>query len=378
VQLLRATMISPSDIEGIGRCLSNRLDGSAIGAKSLAGVIGDSASLYSKSPRLWNAAFHHLQINAVYLPFDVDDAHLGDLLSALRRCEKFLGVNVTVPHKVRVMDFLDSIDAGARRIQAVNTIVKTPDEKLVGYNTDGAGFIDSIQTRQPDRAESFTPSLKGMNVLLLGAGGSARAVAFHAADQLAGGKLLLCNRTAEPARSLAAEIQKAGCDANAISEEELLSWAPRAGLIVNCTTKGQGGMRKLPNRTATFLEPYSALAPAHPPMFAISEIDQPDFERRWSEAADKDIQSNHQASMNLAVTIPSRVGFYDLIYHPEATVFLRHGESTGHPTMNGKAMIINQAMIAFCKRICHIELQTRHLDTPEICNEILQVMYRAW
>ena len=371
-------MPSPRDFETIDRCLSNRLDGPAIGAKSLAGVIGDTPSQYSKSPRLWNAAFRHLQINAVYLPFDVDDARLGDLLSALRCCEEFLGVNVTVPHKVRVMDFLDSIDGGARRIQAVNTIVRTPGGKLVGYNTDGAGFIDSIQTRQPDRAESFTPSLKGMNVLLLGAGGAARAVAFHVADRLAGGELLLCNRTAEPASSLAAEIRKAGCNAMAISEEELPYWAPATTLIVNCTTKGQGGMRRLPNGTATFLEPYSALAPAHPPMFAISEIDQPDFERRWSEAAGKDIQSNHQVSMNLTATIPSHVGFYDLIYHPEETVFLLHGKSTGHPTMNGKAMIVNQAVIAFCKRICHTELRTRHLDTPEICHEVLQVMYRAW
>ena len=371
-------MISPNDIAAIGRCLSNRLDGAAIGAQSLAGVIGDSPSQYSKSPRLWNAAFQRLQMSAVYLPFDVDDARLGDLLSALRRCEDFLGVNVTVPHKVRVIDFLDSIDDGARRIQAVNTIVRTPDGKLVGYNTDGEGFIDSIQARQPGRAESFTPSLKEMNVLLLGAGGSARAVAFHVADQLAGGKLVLCNRTAEPVSSLVVEIQKAGCNTIAIAEKELPSWAPRAGLIVNCTTKGQGGVRRSPNGTATFLEPYSALAPADPPMFALSEIDQPDFQRRWSEAAAKDIQANHQASMNLAAAIPSHAGFYDLIYHPEETVFLRHGKSTGHPTMNGKAMIINQAVLAFCKRICNAELQARHIDTPETRNEILQIMYRAW
>ena len=371
-------MISSNDIAAIGRCSSNRLDGSAIGTQALAGVIGDSPSQYSKSPRLWNTAFRHLQMNAVYLPFDVDDAHLGDFLSALRRCEGFLGVNVTVPHKVQVIDYLDSIDDGARRIRAVNTIVRAPDGKLIGYNTDGEGFINSIQTRQPDRAESFTLSLKDMNVLLLGAGGSARAVAFHVADQLASGKLLLCNRTAEPASSLAEEIQKAGCEAIAISEEELPSWAPRAGLIVNCTTKGQGGMRRSPHGTATFLESYSALAPAHPPMVTISKIDQPDFERRWSEAADKDIQANHQASMSLAAAIPSHVAFYDLIYHPEETVFLRHGKSTGHPTMNGKAMIINQAVIAFCKRICNAELQARHIDTLETCNEIRQIMYRAW
>lgn len=371
-------MISPFDIAAIARYLSNRLDASSIGAESLAGVIGDSPSRYSKSPRLWNAAFAHLQMNAVYLPFDVDDARLGDLLGAFRRCEAFLGANVTVPHKLRVMDFLDSIDEGARRIQAVNTIVRTAEGRLVGYNTDGEGFIDSIRNLQPDRGECFTPSLEGMRVLLLGAGGSARAVAFHVADRLAGGKLLLCNRTAKSALSLAEEVQKTGCDAVAIEEAELPSLAPEAGLIVNCTTKGQSGIRRLPHDAATLLEPYSALAPADPPIFAISEIDATGFERRWAEAAGRDIEDNHRASMDLAATIPSRVGFYDLIYHPEETVFLRHGRSTGHPTMNGKAMIVNQAALAFCKRICLTELRKRQIATPETFNDILRIMYRAW
>ena len=82
--------------------------------------------------------------------------------------------------------------------------------------------------------------------------------------------------------------------------------------------------------------------------------------------------------MTLAEAIPPHVGFYDLIYHPEETVFLRHGRLTGHPTMNGKAMIINQAVIAFSKRICNAELQARGIDTPETCRKILEVMYQAW
>jgi hypothetical protein len=67
-----------------------------------------------------------------------------------------------------------------------------------------------------------------------------------------------------------------------------------------------------------------------------------------------------------------------LIYFPEETVFLRHGRLTGHRTMNGRAMIINQAVIAFCKRICRAELQARGLDNPETHGQILEVMYRAW
>ena len=72
------------------------------------------------------------------------------------------------------------------------------------------------------------------------------------------------------------------------------------------------------------------------------------------------------------------MGYYDLIYHPEETVFLRHGRLTGHPTMNGKAMIVNQAVTAFCKRICRAALQAKAMDTPETRKEILEVMYRAW
>jgi shikimate dehydrogenase len=366
------------DVTSISRILSNELDFPRIGDKFFAGVIGDAPSHYSKSPHLWNAAFHHLRLNAIYLPFDVDADRLENLLNALRGCERFLGVNVTVPHKVAVMAFLDSMDAGAQRVQAVNTIVKAADGKLIGYNTDGEGFVASVLKRQPDRPASFASTLKGKNVLLIGAGGSARAVAFHVADEMADGKLLICNRTTEHAASLAREIQNTGKDARAIREEELSSWAPKAGLVVNSTTKGQGGLRRMPNGTVTLLEPYSALAPAHPPLLAATEFDRAGCEEQWRKAASADIESNNQASMKLAESIPPESGFYDLIYYPEETVFLRHARSTGHPTMNGKAMIINQAALAFCKRICLAELQARAIDTPATYQEILEVMYSAW
>ena len=166
----------------------------------------------------------------------------------LKNSERFLGVNVTVPHKFRVMDFVDELDAGAKRIQAVNTIVRNADGRLVGYNTDGEGFIESLFARLPDRAGSFIASLKGMDVLLLGAGGSARAVAFHVADLLDSGQLLICNRTIEHAVSLAVDVNKSGGNAKAILESELSYYATTVGLIVNSTTKGQGGIRKLANQ----------------------------------------------------------------------------------------------------------------------------------
>jgi shikimate 5-dehydrogenase len=217
-----------------------------------------------------------------------------------------------------------------------------------------------------------------MDVLLLGAGGSARAVAFHAADQLDGGRLLISNRTAKSAVDLAREIQKAGRQALAIDEAELAVWAPKASLIINSTTKGQGGIRRLPDGMITLLEPYSALTSAHPPVFAESDLGKPEFRRKWAEAAQADIETNNQDSMSLARIIPPNVRFYDLIYHPEETVFLRHGRMTGHRTMNGKAMIVNQAAIAFCRRICSVELSLRGIDNSETYRQVLDAMYRAW
>jgi shikimate dehydrogenase len=371
-------MASSNDIAAIQTHLTNRLDDSVIGDKAIAGVIGEAPSHYSKSPRLWEAAFRQLAINATYLPFDVVDARIGELLAALRDSERVMGVNVTVPHKVRVMDFLDDLDPGARRIQAVNTIVRTRSGRLIGYNTDGEGFVQSILTVQPGRKASFIPSLKGINVLLLGAGGSARAVALHVSELLDGGQLVICNRTIEHATSLAAEVQKAGGRALAVSENELPSRAPTAGLIINSTTKGQGGVRKLPNGRTITLEAYSALASAHSPALAQTVGDETDFRSKWRAAAAQDIDVNNKASLALAQSIPSETRFYDLIYYPEETIFLRHGQMTGHLTMNGQAMIINQAVIAFCQRICSAELQARGIGTPATFKRILEVMYGAW
>lgn len=364
------------DIAAIQQRISNRLDPSIIGEKAIAGIIGDGPSHYSKSPALWNAAFRHLGMNAIYLPFDVTDARVGELLGALRDSESFMGINVTVPHKVRVIDFLDEIDPGAARIQAINTVVRTSEGKLIGYNTDGEGFIDSLLLPQPVRREAFMRSLDGIDVLLLGAGGSARALAFHLSDHIGKGKLFIVNRTLAHAQSLAGEIQKAGNEAIAIDEAQVPSWAKDVRLVVNSTTKGQGGIRKINDGTSTILEPYSALAPADPP--ALANVKDSEFERRWRAKARANIEANNRVSEALAKSIPRDAGFYDLIYHPEETVFLRHGRLTGHKTMNGKNMIVCQGVLAFCKRICRWQLSDLNKNNEATCREVAEVMYRAW
>jgi shikimate dehydrogenase len=363
---------SDGDIAAIQACISNRLDVTAIGNLRLAGVIGEAPSHYSKSPALWNAAFREAGIGAIYFAFDVEETRLKDLTLAFRDSPRLLGVNVTVPHKLKIMDHLDELDLGAARIGAVNTIVRTNEGRLIGYNTDGEGFLESILKPQPDHTTSFIESLDGVDVLLLGAGGSARAIAFHVAEFLNKGRLLICNRTIEQALGLTKELQEIGCNAEAISEKELPAWATKVELIINSTTKGQGGVRKLPDGKFISMEPYSALAPANPA--AVPEFNAD----AGTQFSDTDVETNHRASLSLASSIPKHVGFYDLIYFPEETVFLRHGRMTGHRTQNGKAMIVCQAAIAFCKRICLNELQKRRIDNPDTYRQVLDVMYRAW
>ena len=371
-------MTSRKQIAAIQSCITNSIDASLIGDKLIAGIIGDAPSLYSKSPPLWNAAFDYLGINAIYLPFDVAEPRLGELLATLKGLDSFLGINVTVPHKIRVMDFLDEIEAGAKRVQAVNTIVRTSSGKLVGYNTDGEGFIESLLKPLSAETGSFVTSLAKSDVLLLGAGGSARSVAFHVSDSLYEGQLVIANRSLGHAMSLASDIQKHDRKVKAIDESEIGDWAPKVGLIVNSTTKGQGGIRKLPNGKLTTLEPYSALACAHPKSISQSDFDDPQTRQNWLGAAQADIDANNQASVMTAQMVPRKVRFYDLIYHPEESVFLRHGRLSGHLTKNGKAMIVYQAAIALCRHICKQHLGDAGKDDAATYREICQVMAANW
>ena len=371
-------MTSRKQIGAIQNCISNAIDASLFSNKQIAGIVGDAPSFYSKSPALWNAAFDHLGINAIYLPFDVVEPRLGELIAILKGLDNFLGINVTVPHKIRVMDFLDEIETEAQRVQAVNTIVRSSSGKLIGYNTDGPGFIESLLTPLPEETESFLTSLARTDVLLLGAGGSARGIAFRLYDLLDQGQLVIANRNLEHALSLAAELQKNGRNAQAIDETEIAAWARRVGLIVNSTTKGQGGIRKLPNGELTSLEPYSALAPAHPASISQSDFDDLQTREKWACAARAHIDGNNEVSMALARAIPPNVRFYDLIYHPEETVFLRHGRLTGHLTKNGKAMIIFQAAIALCSHVCKQHLIDSGKDAADIYRAVCQVMAESW
>ena len=256
------------------------------------GLIGHPIR-HSVSPVFQQAALDHLGLDAVYRAWEVEPGSLAGFVSGLRSPDTW-GANVTVPHKEAVMSHLDRIDGWARDAGAVNTIVNE-DGKLAGFNTDGVGFLRALQEHS-----RFTPA--GRNVLIMGAGGSARAVALALAGAGAA-SIAIANRTLERAETLS-ELVGRHCPAvEAIpldgGGEALAAAVARADLLVNCTTLG---MRHGPN-----------------------EHDAP-------------IHGRH---------IPARALVYDLVYNPLETPLLHEARKAGAATLGGLPMLVYQGAASF-------------------------------
>ena len=116
------------DLDVIQDCIGNRLDRAAIGRRRIAAVIGAAPSQYSKSPALWNAVFQTLGIDAIYVALDVETNRLADLLRAFKQVDRLFGINVTVPHKVEVMQYIDEIDAAIP--EALRQVAADPHRQL--------------------------------------------------------------------------------------------------------------------------------------------------------------------------------------------------------------------------------------------------------
>lgn len=160
------------------------------------GVFGDPIK-HSKSPVMHNRAFRELGLNAAYAAFHIKPGRLKDAVAGIRAMQ-FRGVNVTIPHKLEVMDYLDEIHPDALAIGAVNTIVND-DGKLTGCNTDGIGYVRSLR-------EEAGFHVAGKKVLMLGAGGAARGVAYSLAKEGAAA-VYIANRTVSKAEQLAESIR---------------------------------------------------------------------------------------------------------------------------------------------------------------------------
>jgi 3-dehydroquinate dehydratase / shikimate dehydrogenase len=155
------------------------------------GVIGDPIA-HSLSPQLHNAGFHARHVNAVFLPFLVKE--LPDFLSAIEPLG-IRGFSITLPHKQHIIRHLDDSDPLAAAIGAVNTVVVRDGGKLFGYNTDYVGVLRALERRLP---------IRGSRVLIFGAGGAARAVAF--ALEYGGASVAVCARRPDQAKRLARAV----------------------------------------------------------------------------------------------------------------------------------------------------------------------------
>ncbi|MNZ86589.1 Shikimate dehydrogenase [compost metagenome] len=259
----------------------NRIDSHTI----LYGVIGDPIR-HSKSPIMMNRAFRETGMNGAYMAFHVTENRLADFAAGVRAMG-IRGVNVTIPHKLDIMKELDHIDEGARAIGAVNTIVNE-DGRLIGYNTDGIGYVRSLK-------EEAEPELAGKRIVVIGAGGAARGIVYA----LAGEKpehVAIANRSVERAGQLAASFRDR-CDIEAVSHERLQELCGQADVVINTTSVG---------------------------MFP--HIEETPVDAAWLK--------------------PGAVAS-DLIYNPIKTAFLKQAEQRGCRIHGGLGMFIYQGAYAF-------------------------------
>jgi shikimate dehydrogenase len=196
----------------------------------ICGLIGDPVE-HSMSPVMHNAAFSSLGLDYIYLPFRVERENLARAIDGLRAFN-IAGLNVTIPHKVAVIPFLDELETLAEKIGAVNTIVNN-NGLFKGYNTDASGFIKALLKR------GIEPGDK--KVVILGAGGASRAISFTLAEK--GAELVILNRKLEMdwAVELASSISQfwdKEVKALELNEENLSAVLDSADILVNATSVG--------------------------------------------------------------------------------------------------------------------------------------------
>lgn len=192
------------------------------GKTKITGLFGYPVE-HTLSPVMHNAAFNALGIDYCYIPFLVHPNHLENAVKAIRALN-IIGVNVTVPHKEKVIPFLDEIHEEASFIGAVNTIVNN-NGKLTGYNTDGKGFIQLLIEKGI--------SIDNKDILIIGAGGASRAISYYACQKAK--KIYIYNRTRERAESLVKDLEKI---CKKVSIHKAISNIKNFHIIINATSVG--------------------------------------------------------------------------------------------------------------------------------------------
>ena len=244
------------------------------GKTKLYGIMGNPVA-HSLSPAMHNAAFQACGLNKAYVAFEVVDVpHAMDGFRALG----IGGVSVTIPHKQAVIPLLDAIDPVARKIGAVNTLLVDGDH-IKGYNTDWIGANQALET---------IVSLSGSTVLVIGAGGSARAIGFGLQEK--GATVILANRTLAKGQALAQDLN---CECYPLAEIDTLN----VDVLVNTTSVGM-----TPNINDTVVT--------------------------------REVLENIPAVM-------------DIIYAPSETRLLREAKEAGCATVNGFYMLLFQGVAQF-------------------------------
>lgn len=256
---------------------------------TLFGIIGNPV-LHSRSPHLHNRGYEALGIDAVYVPFPVDDL---ESFFPVARTLQIRGLSVTIPHKEGVLRFCTGCEEAVRAVGACNTLVLS-EGAIQGYNTDVEGFLAPLK--------GVFPRIQGLKALVIGAGGASRSVVYGLARE--GAQVLILNRTVERASSLAKEMEKvlylpqgtitAGpLDREGVSKAEQF----QPDLVVQTTSCGM-----------------------HP---REEEDPCPDLSFRGQEVV------------------------YDLVYAPKETRFLQRAKAAGCSVIYGDAMLIHQAFRQF-------------------------------
>ena len=194
-------------------------------AKSFA-VIGDPID-HSLSPNIHSAAFRETGMDSSYIAYRIPRGELAEGIEGLKKI-RIDGFNVTIPHKIEMMSYLDKTDESCSLIGAVNT-VSNRDGILKGYNTDMDGFLEPLKKRDIIIADS--------RVLVIGAGGAARAVVAGFAKEKAG-SITIANRTVKNAETLVEFAKSVRLDANAVEIENVKDTVKEYDIIVNATSVG--------------------------------------------------------------------------------------------------------------------------------------------
>jgi len=257
------------------------------GNTKIIGILGSPVG-HSLSPVMHNAAFEALALDYRYIPLPVAPEQLAAAVHGLKSMG-FVGANVTIPHKVTIMPYLDELDPSAQLAGAVNTLV-IKQGKCIGYNTDAQGFIQSLATKNI--------RLQGKTAVILGAGGAARAVACGLVGHGIA-SIMIGTRSAVKAEAFVESIPGAtklqGCDWDQPLFVEALT---QCDLLINCTPLG--------------MKSNSVVVPP----------------------------INWQAVNKTAIVC-------DVVYTPPLTPLLAMAEQHGHVTINGAGMLIEQGALAF-------------------------------